>query len=140
MKYWKMKLTCQSPVHIGSGDIYQKNQYVYEDNGKKAHIYFLNESKWAEFLEKEKLLDSFVSEIHRKFKHFSIYDFLNTCKRNDRQPESLKRLIRDLVDSGVLSKPETADVPYSKNPRNALMMFIPLSRTVRAGCTYPVPV
>lgn len=120
MKYWKMKLTCQSPVHIGSGDIYQKNQYVYEDNGKKAHIYFLNESKWAEFLEKEKLLDSFVSEIHRKFKHFSIYDFLNTCKRNDRQPESLKRLIRDLVDSGVLSKPETADVPYSKNPRNAL--------------------
>lgn len=45
---------------------------------------------------------------------------MNTCKRNVRQPESLKRLIRDLVDSGVLSKPETADVPYSKNPRNAL--------------------
>lgn len=40
MKYWKMKLTCQSPVHIGSGDIYQKNQYVYEDDGKRAHIYF----------------------------------------------------------------------------------------------------
>lgn len=51
MKYWKMKLTCQSPVHIGSGDIYQKNQYVYEEDGKRAHIYFLNESKWAEFLE-----------------------------------------------------------------------------------------
>lgn len=52
-----------------------KNQYVYEEDGKRAHIYFLNESKWAEFLENEKLLDSFVSEIHRKFIHFSIYDF-----------------------------------------------------------------
>ena len=62
MKYWKMKLTCQSPVHIGSGDIYQKNQYVYEEDGKRAHIYFLNESKWAEFLENEKLLDSFFEE------------------------------------------------------------------------------
>lgn len=40
MKYWKMKLTCQSPVHIGSGDIYQKNQYVYEDNGKKLIFIF----------------------------------------------------------------------------------------------------
>ena len=46
MKYWKMKLTCQSPVHIGSGDIYQKNQYVYEEDGKRAHIYFLNESNY----------------------------------------------------------------------------------------------
>lgn len=120
MKYWKMKLTCQSPVHIGSGDIYQKNQYVYEDDGKRAHIYFLNESKWAEFLEKEKLLDSFVSEIHRKFMHFSIYDFLNTYRRNSCQQESLKGLMEKLIDDGVLSKPETADVPYSKNSRNAL--------------------
>lgn len=120
MKYWKMKLTCQSPVHIGSGDIYQKNQYVYEEDGKRAHIYFLNESKWAEFLENEKLLDSFVSEIHRKFIHFSIYDFLNAYRGNNCQPESLKGLMKKLVDSGVLLKPETADVPYSKNPRNAL--------------------
>ena len=120
MKYWKMKLTCQSPVHIGSGDIYQKNQYVYEDDGKRAHIYFLNESKWAEFLEKEKLLDSFVSEIHRKFMHFSIYDFLNTYRGNSCQQESLKGLMEKLIDNGVLSKPETADVPYSKNSRNAL--------------------
>lgn len=120
MKYWKMKLTCQSPVHIGSGDIYQKNQYVYEDDGKRAHIYFLNESKWAEFLEKEKLLDSFVSEIHRKFMHFSIYDFLNTYRRNSCQQESLKGLMEKLIDDGVLSKPETADVPYSKNPKDAL--------------------
>ncbi len=120
MKYWKMKLTCQSPVHIGSGDIYQKNQYVYEEDGKRAHIYFLNESKWAEFLENEKLLDSFVSEIHRKFIHFSIYDFLNAYRGNNCQPESLKGLMKKLVDSGVLLKPETADVPYSKNLRNAL--------------------
>lgn len=28
--------------------------------------------------------------------------------------------MKKLVDSGVLLKPETADVPYSKNPRNAL--------------------
>lgn len=120
MKYWKMKLTCQSPVHIGSGDIYQKNQYVYEEDGKRAHIYFLNESKWAEFLENEKLLDSFVSEIHRKFIHFSIYDFLNAYRGNNCQPKSLKGLMKKLVDSGVLLKPETADVPYSKNSRNAL--------------------
>lgn len=120
MKYWKMKLTCQSPVHIGSGDIYQKNQYVYEEDGKRAHIYFLNESKWAEFLENEKLLDSFVSEIHRKFIHFSIYDFLNAYRGNNCQPESLKGLMKKLVDSGVLFNPETADVPYSKNKKNAL--------------------
>jgi len=88
----------------------------YEEDGKRAHIYFLNESKWAEFLENEKLLDSFVSEIHRKFIHFSIYDFLNAYRGNNCQPESLKGLMKKLVDSGVLLKPETADVPYSKNP------------------------
>ena len=78
MKYWKMKLTCQSPVHIGSGDIYQKNQYVYEEDGKRAHIYFLNESKWAEFLENEKLLDSFVSEI-QSVNYLQVFSSADEC-------------------------------------------------------------
>lgn len=77
MKYWKMKLTCQSPVHIGSGDSYKKNQYLYEDNGRKAKIYFLNESKWAVFLDRGKLTNHLVDEINRDPKYFSLYDFLS---------------------------------------------------------------
>lgn len=110
MKYWKMKLTCQSPVHIGSGDSYKKNQYLYEDNGRKAKIYFLNESKWAVFLDRGKLTNHLVDEINRDPTYFSLYDFLS-CH----YPKKINQVIQTLAKSGVLSNPETADVPYSKN-------------------------
>lgn len=115
MKYWKMKLTCQSPVHIGSGDSYKKNQYLYEDNGRKAKIYFLNESKWAVFLDRGKLTNHLVDEINRDPTYFSLYDFLS-CH----YPKKINQVIQTLAKSGVLSNPETADVPYSKNKKNAL--------------------
>lgn len=115
MKYWKMKLTCQSPVHIGSGDSYKKNQYLYEDNGRKAKIYFLNESKWAVFLDRGKLTNHLVDEINRDPKYFSLYDFLS-CH----YPKKINQVIQTLAKSGVLSNPKTADVPYSKNQKNAL--------------------
>ena len=115
MKYWKMKLTCQSPVHIGSGDSYKKNQYLYEDNGRKAKIYFLNESKWAVFLDRGKLTNHLVDEINRDPTYFSLYDFLS-CH----YPKKINQVIQTLAKSGVLSNPKTADVPYSKNQKNAL--------------------
>lgn len=115
MKYWKMKLTCQSPVHIGSGDSYKKNQYLYEDNGRKAKIYFLNESKWAVFLDRGKLTNHLVDEINRDPTYFSLYDFLS-CH----YPKKINQVIQTLAKSGVLSNPGTADVPYSKNKKNAL--------------------
>ena len=124
MKYWKMKLTCQSPVHIGSGDSYKKNQYLYEDNGRKAKIYFLNESKWAVFLDRGKLTNHLVTPttngkdaitVNWDPTYFSLYDFLS-CH----YPKKINQVIQTLAKSGVLSNPETADVPYSKNKKNAL--------------------
>ncbi len=107
MKYWKMRLTCQSPVHIGSGETYKKNQYVYEEYERNAKVYFLNELKWAIFLDKEKLMNHFADEISKNFENASTYDFLRK-----HFPQKINQVIQDLIKAEVLSVPLM--VPSSK--------------------------
>lgn len=55
------ELTCISPIHIGSGETLNPIEYVYD--ARHQVIYFLDESKWKNFLVNKKLLSSFMDYI-----------------------------------------------------------------------------
>lgn len=57
--FQKLKITTISPVHIGdaSGNL-NKIEYLYDK--KKKKVYFINKSKWIEFLVNNKLVDEFA--------------------------------------------------------------------------------
>lgn len=116
MKYWKIKLTCRSPVHIGSGHIYKKSEYICYTKNQKAYVHFLNETKWAEYLLKENLLDVFVSELERNPLRLSIYEFL---KKNEGR-QFIHHMIEDLIKKGICSYPVAADMENTDDQRNTL--------------------
>lgn len=43
-----LRLKCQTPIHIGSGDKLNKNEYVFDS--KKGIVYLLRQDKWFKFL------------------------------------------------------------------------------------------
>ena len=116
MKYWEIKLTCSSPVHIGSGHIYKKSEYICYTKNKKAYVHFLNETKWAEYLLKENLLETFVSELERNPLRLSIYEFLK--KNADHQ--FIHHVIEDMIKKEICSHPVTADMENTDDQRNTL--------------------
>lgn len=97
---WKLNLKCLSPLFIGSGDTYNPKQYVYMDNHGSGNIYFLNEGHWANYLFQNNLLDEFTNNF---MNYSSIYSFL---KRNLGRNESMKSILQDLSQCGVVSGPE----------------------------------
>lgn len=120
MKYWKVEIECGSPVHIGSGDTYTKSQYVYDVNAERVSL--VNEKRWAFFLEEKGLTDSFVQELIRSGKHFSLYEWL----RN--QPGlsgrgSMRTLFSKLRDQKILSEaiPVEAEGKQAINDINAFI-------------------
>lgn len=72
-------------------------------------------------MDRGKLTNHLVDEINRDPTYFSLYDFLS-CH----YPKKINQVIQTLAKSGVLSNPETADVPYSKkkNALNDIQTFI----------------
>ena len=61
-----------SPLHIGSG----ANFYPFEYVKFGEHIYFINESKFINFLKKENLLDDYIKAFTTERQKFSISDYL----------------------------------------------------------------
>lgn len=104
MKIWEMKLTCITPVHIGNGVFYNPIQYIYVPpvqpqkipfSSKKTpiqpnnvgKIYFLNESKWFDYLYENGVIDSFAKDLLKKIKSdetLSIHDWLDAQIKNKR--------------------------------------------------------
>ena len=54
-------LQCISPIHIGSGETLKAVEYLY-DSSKKI-VYFLDESKWINFLFSKNLIDEFTKYV-----------------------------------------------------------------------------
>lgn len=52
------KLTCISPVHIGSGDMFKAFEYIYDRRNRK--VGFIQEEKWQKMLLRHNLLDAFL--------------------------------------------------------------------------------
>ena len=54
-------LQCISPIHIGSGETLKAVEYLY--NSKNQTVYFLDESKWINFLFSKNLIDEFTNYV-----------------------------------------------------------------------------
>ena len=118
MKYWKLELTCLSPVHIGSGEKLGKNQYVYEKGNKHEDslVYFLNETKWAIWLGQQKFLRDFIDETMKDPQRLSLFTFLKNHYADHAFHEYLERLVKE----GVLEPAEKAEAAEKQDRTNAL--------------------
>lgn len=98
MKYWKVTLTCSTPVFVGSGEIYEKTQYIYD--GQKKRIYFLHENKWASFLAKHNWIDDFSNELLTPRKSYSLTMYLK------QKFDTIDKAVSVLRKEGVIAREE----------------------------------
>lgn len=52
------RLTCISPVHIGSGEMFKAFEYLYDRRNRR--VGFIQEEKWQQMLLRHNLLDAFL--------------------------------------------------------------------------------
>ena len=52
------RLTCISPVHIGSGEMFKAFEYIYDRRNRR--VGFIQEEKWQKMLLRHNLLDAFL--------------------------------------------------------------------------------
>ena len=69
------KLTCISPVHVGTGDILKYYEYIYVQKEGQKRVYFLEQTRWAQFLLAHNLLDEYAAEV-MKGKKNALYPWL----------------------------------------------------------------
>lgn len=74
MHYWKVRLTCFTPTFIGSGDIYQKDRYIYDS--RKKMVSFLKEENWISFLRNTGIMDDFVDTLLSNGSQFDLFEYL----------------------------------------------------------------
>lgn len=55
------EIECVSPVHIGSGETLTAAEYIFDADNKK--VYFINQTKWVQFLCKKGLIDEFFQYV-----------------------------------------------------------------------------
>lgn len=64
---WERKeyeLTCISPIHIGSGELYKSYEYYYDRYNHR--VYFLDPAKWADFLAAKGLMDAYAQDVEKE--------------------------------------------------------------------------
>lgn len=71
-KIYKMKLKVLSPLFIGSGESYDRCDYIYD--GKEIHI--IEQDKWIDYLIKNNLLDKFMEKLKTDGKNLEIDKWL----------------------------------------------------------------
>lgn len=114
MKYWKVTLHCSTPVFVGSGDILEKTQFIYD--GQQRKIYFLDEKKWAIFLGKHKWIDDFAHALLTMRKSYSLSEYVKG------KFETVGKAISVLQKEGVITKEEFCAM--GKNGPSNIMMFV----------------
>lgn len=136
-RYWKMKLVCLTPVHIGNGVSYNPSQYIYEPGSRGGSIYFLNESKWLKYLYEKKVIDLFARELLDKINRgasFSIYDWL-ISKRN---LGPIDKIMQELQERGAVYPKETVYLDFGRRTqKNSLNDVHPFIRSGNGECYVP---
>lgn len=97
-QYQKLKLTCLSPVHIGSGNVLNKTQYIYDYKANRA--YFLRESAWIQYLSARGLLKRLVMD----FDNHNVRDLYSWCLAHNIQFQDFIQ-----VSAGWAHVPRQAD-------------------------------
>ena len=136
-RYWKMKLVCITPVHIGNGVSYNPSQYIYVPGNRGGAIYFLNESKWLKYLYEKKVIDLFARELLDKINRsasFSIYDWL-ISKRN---LGPIDKIMQELQERGAVYPKETVYLDFDRRTqKNSLNDVHPFIRSGNGECYVP---
>lgn len=73
-KSYKMKLTTLSPIFIGSGEEFNQGQYIFDNT--KMVIKILDESKFANFLNKNNLIDEYSNALIKYGKNINLKRWL----------------------------------------------------------------
>ena len=76
---WEHKtyeLTCISPIHIGNGQVFKPYEYIFV-KGRQPQIYFLDNTKWMQFLQHHDLIDDYADQV-LKIRNLKLYDWLES--------------------------------------------------------------
>lgn len=73
-KIYKMKLKVLSPLFIGSGESYDRCDYIYD--GEIIHI--IKQDKWIDYLIKNDLLDKFMQRLETDGKNLEIDNWIKS--------------------------------------------------------------
>lgn len=77
-KTYKMKLKVLSPLFVGSGENYDRCDYIYDE--KEIHI--IEQDKWIDYLIKNDLLDKFMEHLEIKGKSLEIDKWLKSEQKD----------------------------------------------------------
>lgn len=83
-KLYKMKLKILSPTFIGSGEEYDRCDYIYDGQ----YINIIEQNKWIEYLIEEDLLDEFTDKLGKNGKNIEIDKWLRSKNKD------LKKVIK----------------------------------------------
>lgn len=125
MKYEEIRLSVFTPIFIGSNEKYEKYQYIY-DNKK---VYFLNETKWCEFLFKNQLLDQFVNDISKFGDRRNLQEWISQNQKLCGLYGDIKKGITYLLNHHIL---ENGIPSYEVNKVNNQ-----IEKYIRDGCGNP---
>lgn len=125
MKYEEIRLSVFTPIFIGSNEKYEKYQYIY-DNKK---VYFLNETKWCEFLFKNQLLDQFVNDISKFGDRRNLKEWISQNQKLCGLYGDIKKGITYLLNHHIL---ENGIPSYEVNKVNNQ-----IEKYIRDGCGNP---
>lgn len=125
MKYEEIRLSVFTPIFIGSNEKYEKYQYIY-DNKK---VYFLNETKWCEFLFKNQLLDQFVNDISKFGDRRNLQEWISQNQKLCGFDGDIKKGIAYLLNHHIL---ENGIPSYEVNKVNNQ-----IEKYIRDGCGNP---
>lgn len=96
VQFYKMKLKILSPTFIGSGETYNRCDYI-KDEGK---IYIINQEKWIEYLLEKNLLEKFTKYLEKMGKKTVIETWLKSENQNVKQ--AIKRCTSTSFRASVL--------------------------------------
>lgn len=134
MKYEEIRLSVFTPIFIGSNEKYEKYQYIY-DNKK---VYFLNETKWCEFLFKNQLLDQFVNDISKFGDRRNLKEWISQNQKLCGSYGDIKKGITYLLNHHIL---ENGIPSYEVNKVNkgnkANEVNNQIEKYIRDGCGNP---
>lgn len=79
------RLTCLSPVHIGSGETLKAFEYIYDRD--RQQVYFIDEAKWAKLLYQKKLMAEFAMMLQNpgQLTRLNVFEWL--CKKGINKDE-----------------------------------------------------
>lgn len=131
MEYEEIRLSVFTPIFIGSNEKYEKYQYIY-DNKK---VYFLNETKWCEFLFKNQLLDQFVNDISKFGNRRNLKEWISQNQKLCGLYGDIKKGITYLLNHHIL---ENGIPSYEVNKGNkANEVNNQIEKYIRDGCGNP---